>query len=445
VRIVYVASLLTYDGVEHIGRSLTRHFQAEHDIRVVGAIAAAGDELHSTRVSHLVFPAEDLDTIDVVYMEGGWTDGSGGVTERFPLELAETYVRGGGQLIVADVDRNAAVRQQESLRNAMGLFGAYPSTQNPMGAEEVLYLSDQSNAVRSGIKFVPSEMWVSDNMEPALEGVDSLVAAGAIALVPMGGDIAATGNRSSTRILAADMWVDGPGTTPWAVANTFGDGHAVLIGGWFSHDINLEDCPDNARWLSNLMTMLSDRSRESRQWAAPLPGRHGSGATDLVALLSAPESEQLERKSSFLVATDPARPIDRKKLQHAVGKSIAALANTSGGHVIIGQADDKTVLGLANDFAALGPTGDQDAFTQALIRYTDQNLSHRYEVLGLKTHWINHDGHDVVIVEVPKQPRHIVVEVKHHQGQSHDVYVRRGTQSDPIERQSLIGWIQART
>jgi len=111
VRIVYIASLLTYDGVEHIGQSLTRHFQTEHDICVVGAIAAAHSELHSTRVSDRVMPVEDLDGVDIVYMEGGWTDGSGGVTERFPLDLAETFVRGGGQLIVADVDRNSARRR----------------------------------------------------------------------------------------------------------------------------------------------------------------------------------------------------------------------------------------------------------------------------------------------------------------------------------------------
>jgi hypothetical protein len=444
VRIVYIASLLTYDGVEHIGQSLTRHFQTEHDICVVGAIAAAHSELHSTRVSDRVMPVEDLDGVDIVYMEGGWTDGSGGVTERFPLDLAETFVRGGGQLIVADVDRNSAVKHRDSLLAAARMFGAVPSFNQPLGGA-VCYLHDPGSEERSGTRFFISEMTLSDRMAPALVGVDSLIAAGTVALQPISGDIAASGNRSSTRVLATDLWVDLEGAVPWAMTNAFGHGHAVLIAGWVSADTNLEDCPDNARWISNMMTLLSDRSRESQRWSAPFPTHNQDSASDLRALLPEPESECLERKSSFLVPTDPTRSdVDRRKIQHAVGKSIAALANTIGGHVIIGQADDKSILGLDGDFGALGKNNDQDGFTQALLRYVDQNLSQRYEVLGLKVHWISENGRDVAVIEVPRQPSHTIVTVKNPRTGSQDVYVRRGTQSDPIADQVLFSWIQSR-
>jgi hypothetical protein len=443
VRIVYVASLLTYDGVDHIGRSLSRHFRAEHDLHVVGAIAAADAELHTTRVNDRVLQVDDLDTVDVVYMEGGWTDGSGSVTERFPLALAETFVRRGGQLFVADVDRNAAIKQRESLLDASRMFGATPSWNGPLDGA-LCYLTDQRCEERSGIRFVPSDMSVNDSMLPALSGVDSLVVGGAIALTPMSADVAASGNRSSTGVLANDLWVPLDGAVPWATVNGFGAGHAVLIGGWVSHDTNLEACPDNARWISNLMTMLYDRTRESLQWSAPLPTLKQTQSPDFDELLSALESERLERKSSFLVPADPTRPIDPGKIQHAVGKSIAALANTGGGHIIIGQADDKTVLGLDNDFASLGKNNDQDGFTQALVRYTDKHLSERYEVLGLKLYWTSQDGHDVAVLEVPSQPSHVVVTVKNPKTAAPEVYVRRGTQSDPIADQVLFRWIQSR-
>jgi hypothetical protein len=66
-----------------------------------------------------------------------------------------------------------------------------------------------------------------------------------------------------------------------------------------SADTNLEDCPDNARWISNMMTLLSDRTRESQRWSAPFPTHNQDSASDLRALLPEPESECLERKSSF--------------------------------------------------------------------------------------------------------------------------------------------------
>jgi hypothetical protein len=49
--------------------------------------------------------------------------------------------------------------------------------------------------------------------------------------------------------LAADLWVNLDGAAPWTVANQFGDGHAVPIGGRVSADTILEDCPDHARWI----------------------------------------------------------------------------------------------------------------------------------------------------------------------------------------------------
>lgn len=444
VRIVYVASLLTFDGIEHIGRSLARHFQTEHQLRVVGAIAPADSELHNTRVSDRVLQADDLNDVDVVYMEGGWTDGTGGATERFPLAVAEAFVRRGGLLIVADVDRNAAVRQRNSLHEAARMFGAHVAENAPMG-DAICYLHDARSEERSGTRFLTSEMTVSDRTAPALNGVDSLLAAGTVALTPMGADIAASGNRSSTQVLASDFWVDLEGVVPWATVNECGDGHAVLIGGWVSADTNIEDCPDNARWISNIVTTLTDRTRETQQWSARLPSSPRGANLALEALLAEPESERLERKSSFLVPSDPTRPVDREKIQHAVGKSIAALANSGGGHVVIGQADDKSVLGLAVDFAALGSSSDdRDGFTQALIRYTDKNVVPRYEILGLKVHWLNHLGLDVAIVEVPRQPSHTTVTVKHWKTATPEVYVRRGTQSDPIADQALYSWIHSR-
>ena len=136
MKVVDVASVLLYDGVEHVGRSLARHLSTEHDdLQVCGAIVQPDSALLEGRVRDWVLSADELDEIDVVYMEGGWTDGSGGATERFPLELAGSFVFRGGQLIVADVDRNAAQTQRRSLAAAMRLFGALVSYGEVRGYE----------------------------------------------------------------------------------------------------------------------------------------------------------------------------------------------------------------------------------------------------------------------------------------------------------------------
>jgi hypothetical protein len=73
--------------------------------------------------------------------------------------------------------------------------------------------------------------------------------------------------HGTTDVLIKDTIVELGRKAPWASVNRHGRGHAVLIGAGVSYDYLLEDSPDNARWLSNLMTLLVDRSRESAGWA----------------------------------------------------------------------------------------------------------------------------------------------------------------------------------
>jgi len=138
------------------------------------------------------------------------------------------------------------------------------------------------------------------------------------------------------------------------------------------------------------------RTSDRRQWARPIDPRRDS----LNSLLKQDESQRLERKSSFLVPSDPTRPIPEKELQKLVGKSIVALANTEGGHVIFGQRDDKTVLGVEPDFASLKPRHQyRDGFEQRLAAYTLTIVP--ASVLNLTTAWLSVNGKDVLVVVVP--------------------------------------------
>jgi glutathione S-transferase len=72
--------------------------------------------------------------------------------------------------------------------------------------------------------------------------------------------IAASGH-ATTDMLVRDHFVEYGRFAPWATANRHGRGHVVLIGAGVSYDYLLERYPDNARWISNLMELLKDRTQ----------------------------------------------------------------------------------------------------------------------------------------------------------------------------------------
>lgn len=445
MKIVYLASLLTYDGVEHIGRSLARHLSTEHEMEVFGAIVEPDCDLLNGRVGDWVMSAGALDEIDVVYMEGGWTDGSGSATERFPLALAESFVFGGGQLFVADVNRHEAQKNRESLQAAVNLFGALVSYGEAAGYRGIRYLHDGGAEEQWGTRFFTNQMYVSEKLLPAMTGIDSILTQSAVQLDILRADIAASGNRS-TRVLVNDLLVDtagfipGAAIAPWASVSECGHGHAVLIGANISGDVHVDHCPDNARWISNLMTLLNDRSRETAGWT-PRKSRRTQTMLNLRTLLDQSESQILERKSSFLVSPETKQL--ETFLPHMVGKSIAALANTDGGYVIIGQDDHGNPLGLGSDFAVV-KGGDRDGFEQKLTEYADNHLTPRWETLGLHVHWIEAEVGDIAVVEVPQQPKDTVVMLKKSKGSAEELYVRRGTRTDALTGRLMLDWYRAR-
>jgi serine/threonine protein kinase len=79
--------------------------------------------------------------------------------------------------------------------------------------------------------------------------------------------------------------------------------------------------------------------------------------TDLECLLRAEESTVLEFKSSLRTPIGPRAPDQKmgkkeleKAVEHSVLKSIAALLNTNGGTLVIGVADDRSIVGIETDF-----------------------------------------------------------------------------------------------
>jgi uncharacterized protein (TIGR02391 family) len=263
------------------GRSLARQLSTEHEVRVRGAIAPADSPAFKDEAAYSIMSADELEEFDAVYMEGGW-DLRGGfdlmddwdLDGRFPLELAEAYVRRGGQLIVADADESIAVAGRESLNKAADLFGAsHKLGRVGRGKNEhdsAFCLDDPDHENFDATRYFASQMQVSGWLEPALEGVDSLLAQYAVELRLRGADIAASGTTNTFVHLGGTEIRGLPGERPaWATVQARGLGHAVLIAAKVSED-NLVDKSDNSKWISNLLVLLAERSRETAGWAEPV-------------------------------------------------------------------------------------------------------------------------------------------------------------------------------
>ena len=156
------------------------------------------------------------------------------------------------------------------------------------------------------------------------------------------------------------------------------------------------------------------------------------------------EGQKLERKSSFLTPTDRMNPnTPSSVIQHAVGKSIAALANTDGGHVIVGQADDLSVVGLAEDFTQITKNPGRNGFQLRLSDYIKTSLDPGWAAMGLRLHWLDHGDGDIAILEVPRSK--VVVFLSDNREKENEViYVRSGSRSEKLTGRDLAEWLKIR-
>lgn len=441
VRIDYVTAMFHLDGPKLQGRSLVRHLNQEHQVAVLGAIVEPDSKLlHGDNAEHCRIETELA--ADVIFFEGGWIGTRGFARAR--VDVLTTFARAGGVVVVADVDRNNAERDRADLE-ALGT--AWPT---PRYAEGVRYLFDDgAREVGNTQRFFTSQMRTSDWLEPALKGIDSLLTWGAVELDS--GDGIAASAHSTTRILDSDLFVDAGFPWPWTSVKAYGKGFIVVVGAQVTGDVYVEACPDNARWISNLLALLTDRANENRTWGtASVNGPNRSGQSEpgqeLVDLLSVEECESHERKSSFLTPLEKSNSTPPLVIQLEVLEAIAALANTGGGNLVIGQHDKGAVLGLAEDFSKLGRNKDRDGFALRLAEFVDQRLSRSWRALGLRLNWIEVDGLDVAIVRVPRSVAPIWSNLAPNKGGKPDkLVVRSGPRTLTLEGPELGDWVATRS
>ena len=90
-------------------------------------------------------------------------------------------------------------------------------------------------------------------------------------------------------------------------------------------------------------------------------------------LLAAGESQSVEFKSTARWNLHTHAP--DKKLEHVIVKTVCGFLNAEGGTMLVGVADDGSVLGLGDDLRTLGKKANLDGYELCLRQSLDNNLS----------------------------------------------------------------------
>ena len=156
-------------------------------------------------------------------------------------------------------------------------------------------------------------------------------------------------------------------------------------------------------------------------------------SVNLQALIAQGENERLEFKASM--RWDSQTKAANRGLYYVIAKAIGGLMNASGGFLLIGVADDGTVLGIENDLRTLAkPT--LDGFRLALTDVVKTYLGVDYMSL-IRIRFEAVDEKWVCITSVAQNPQPVFLAA----GDSHEFWVRLGNSTrslDPMNANRYI-------
>lgn len=152
-------------------------------------------------------------------------------------------------------------------------------------------------------------------------------------------------------------------------------------------------------------------------------------------LVKLDESATLEFKSTLRVCIKSRKT--EKYVEQAILKSVAALANSSGGKLVIGVNDEGQVLGLDLDYSSLSRQ-DRDGFEQSLSTMMLNAFGEAFAANNLAFLFHAVEGRDVCVVQVKRSTVLQFVEYVSPSGsKSQKLYARIGNSSREIPPEKI--------
>jgi hypothetical protein len=157
---------------------------------------------------------------------------------------------------------------------------------------------------------------------------------------------------------------------------------------------------------------------------------------DLGALIRRGEDDGLEFKSSFRY--DYRLQKVNKALEAVIVKTLAGFMNAQGGSLLIGVADDGSMVGLDNDYQTL-QRKDSDGYTQALMSTGADRLGPpACRLLRILFH--RQDGKEVCRIIVLRSP----VPVYAKEDKQSKFYIRTASGTREMDLQEAVGFIKTK-
>ena len=157
---------------------------------------------------------------------------------------------------------------------------------------------------------------------------------------------------------------------------------------------------------------------------------------NLMALISKGEDDDLEFKSSFRY--DYRQQKVNKALENVIIKTIAGFMNSRGGSLLIGVADDGSILGLEADYNTLSRK-DSDGYTQLLMSaIADKMGTPACKLVKILFH--THEEKEVCRIIVLPSPMPVYAK----EDNQPRFYLRTGSGTRELDIQEAITFIKAK-
>jgi hypothetical protein len=159
-------------------------------------------------------------------------------------------------------------------------------------------------------------------------------------------------------------------------------------------------------------------------------------------LIAEGESDELEFKSTL--RWDVKEGTINKKLEEVIMKTVAAFANSQGGTLLIGVADDGEVLGLEPDYHSLGGV-DCDKFELHLRNLLNQQFGTGFVTSKVVIKFLEVGEKEVCQIETAAAKEPVILKVKDKNGQpTEKFYARSGNSSQEIPLSEMNAYIKER-
>lgn len=165
-------------------------------------------------------------------------------------------------------------------------------------------------------------------------------------------------------------------------------------------------------------------------------GQPPSATVNVEALIAGGEGDTLEFKSS--ARWDYRQGAPDRGMEAVVVKTVGGFMNARGGQLLIGVADDGSVVGLEADYKTLGKRPDRDGYQQFLVNLLSSALG-KEACARLRISFRPVRGLEVCLVEVDRSPKPVF----HEDGQNSRFYVRMASTTQVLNAREAVGYIKS--